>query len=345
MIIENVEIVDYPLCKVAYENFVSNQETLVYSSPQYLDLITQFVKETPKLMLLTSRGQIQGAIPFLEKTGRFGTVLNSLPFYGSNGGCIAQDEIVKEQLLHTLELYVRSSEIAAATIVNNPLTDPDGYDLECDFIDNRIGQFTFFNELDIGNLDESLIAKFHYKTRNMVRKAIKSEIKITIDNNKFDYLIKQHHENMKAIGGIQKSESFFRLLEKVLKANEEYDVFVASKEGKPVAALLVLYHKKIVEYYTPVIDVNYRSYQPMSLLIYESMKLAIKKGYQCWNWGGTWESQEGVYRFKKRWGSIDKPYYYYTYVNNMELCNLSPGELLKEYPHFFVLPFNKLLAS
>jgi len=344
MIIENTEIVDYQSCKEAYANFISTQETLIYPTQQYLDLIAQFVGGVPKLMLSTKGEEIQGAIPFFEKSGRFGTIVNSLPFYGSNGGCITKDPSIKTQLLHSIERYIRSNEVDAATIINNPLTDPDGYDLQCDFLGSRIGQYTFLNELDQTNLDESLLNRFHYKTRNMVRKAIKSNIKITKDNSQFDYLIKQHQKNMSLIGGMQKTPSFFNLLEGELVSNKDYNLFVAHKDGKTIAALLVLYHKGIVEYYTPVIEVEYRSYQPMSLLIFESMKMAVKNGYKCWNWGGTWESQESVYRFKKRWGSVDKPYHYYTFVNNMEIRNCSPEELLKEYPYFFVLPFDELLT-
>ena len=31
------------------------------------------------------------------------------------------------------------------------------------------------------------------------------------------------------------------------------------------------------------------------------MASAAKRGMTRWNWGGTWLSQDGVYRFKKGW--------------------------------------------
>ena len=42
------------------------------------------------------------------------------------------------------------------------------------------------------------------------------------------------------------------------------------------------------------------------------MLYAHKKGLKHWNWGGTWETQEGVMAFKRKWGAIDKKYFYYT---------------------------------
>ena len=56
----------------------------------------------------------------------------------------------------------------------------------------------------------------------------------------------------------------------------------------------------------------YRSEQPLSVLIFRAMQDAIKeKGSKHWNWGGTWKSQHGVYRFKSRWGAHDNKYRYH----------------------------------
>lgn len=72
------------------------------------------------------------------------------------------------------------------------------------------------------------------------------------------------------------------------------------------------------------------------------MKEAINRGMHYWNWGGTWASQSGVYTFKKRWGSTDYPYYYYIQLFSPVLRTCTQDELLKEYPYFYVLPFNLL---
>ena len=72
---------------------------------------------------------------------------------------------------------------------------------------------------------------------------------------------------------------------------------------------------------------------------------AIEHGYKNWNWGGTWLSQEGVYNFKKKWGTSDYPYYYYTKIFNEELLTLSPDYLVNNYRGFFVLPFSKLKTT
>ena len=82
----------------------------------------------------------------------------------------------------------------------------------------------------------------------------------------------------------------------------------------------------------------------MSLLIYEAMQEAARRGCRYWNWGGTWLTQDGVYFFKSRWGTEDRPYYYYIseHEGAESLRNLTKEEIIENYPYFYVLPFNIL---
>ena len=90
-----------------------------------------------------------------------------------------------------------------------------------------------------------------------------------------------------------------------------------------------------------------RFYQPMSLLIFEAMKEAAKRGYLYWNWGGTWITQSGVYKFKSRWGTQDRRYYYYIQEYNKDnpLRELTAQEIQTEFPYFYVLPFKTLRSE
>jgi len=56
-------------------------------------------------------------------------------------------------------------------------------------------------------------------------------------------------------------------------------------------------------------------------------------------------TQEGVYRFKKRWGTEDKPYFYCTRVWDEKIMHCTKEQLLEEYPHFYVLPFANLKSE
>jgi len=122
----------------------------------------------------------------------------------------------------------------------------------------------------------------------------------------------------------------------------DWAIFTAILRGQPVAALLVFYFNRTVEYFTPVVVETYRQTQALSLVIYKAMQEAMAEGFSNWNWGGTWLSQRGVYDFKKRWGTADYSYYYYTRILNGSIRTQTKEALLDMYPGFYVLPFSAL---
>ena len=77
---------------------------------------------------------------------------------------------------------------------------------------------------------------------------------------------------------------------------------------------------------------EYRSYQPLSALIYRAMVDSVtEKNMEYWNWGGTWLNQSGVYKFKARWGTQDFPYRYHikTYIDSDKINLISKDTLCR----------------
>jgi lipid II:glycine glycyltransferase (peptidoglycan interpeptide bridge formation enzyme) len=295
--------------------------------------------ESDYLLAIDENDNIQGVLPLMKKEGKFGIIVNSLPFYGSNGGILSKSKEAFELLL---DEYNRiSNEVSASTYITNTLQKniPEEK-IEYDLIDKRIGQWTYIN-YDY-NIEEEVMKSFHSKTRNMVRKAIKENIEVEIDNTQIDFLYEVHYENITSIGGKAKEKRFFELIGKHFEKGKDYNIYIAKLKGKKIAAILFFYYNRIVEYWTPAVLREYRSYQPTSLIIYIAMIDACRKGYKLWNWGGTWLTQHGVYLFKKRFGAVDKEYKYFIKINNKDIFCSSREELLREYDNFYVIPFDKL---
>ena len=141
---------------------------------------------------------------------------------------------------------------------------------------------------------------------------------------------------MLSIGGRSKEDTFFELFPKIFIQNQDYRIYVAKKDGQNIASLLLFYFNNTVEYYIPTIMSDYRTFQPLSLLIYTAMIDAKKNGYSSWNWGGTWPSQEGVKKFKNKWNTQNVEYNYYIKLNNKKILGLSQEEIIKEYGNFYV---------
>jgi lipid II:glycine glycyltransferase (peptidoglycan interpeptide bridge formation enzyme) len=155
-----------------------------------------------------------------------------------------------------------------------------------------------------------------------------------------------HAKNIQEKGGIAKPKSFFNAIQMQFEQDSDYRIYTArTKNGELVSALMLLYFKDIVEYFEPATAKSWLSSQPLSGLIFRGMYDAIiERNAKIWNWGGTWLSQDGVYRFKSRWGTTDHPYRYYTRIfsGHKGLESTSETALLKGYPWFYTIPFSKL---
>lgn len=335
--------------EAAYDAFLARQpDALVYASNGYRHLLRDLLGATDRYLCATDQqGQIEAALPaIVSLSGDAGPVLNSLPFYGSYGGIVGSHaHNSSKALVEQFYDIAREAKCASSTIVSSPFdcAEKDAWyrdNLDYDAIDQRMCQMTSlsFNE-DHG---DRLMMSFHQKTRNMVRKAEKVGVEISVENEMLDFVHEVHTQNMQTIGGIAKTKNFFSSIPKHFKPDKGFRIYVARIGGEPVSAMLLFYFNKTVEYFTPVIRAEFRDTQALSGAIFKAMCDASKAEFRWWNWGGTWATQDGVYLFKKRWGAIDLRYRYFVKVYDKSLMRRTRADILARYPNFYVLPFSML---
>lgn len=342
-----------------YENLNQGSSAgLIYGSIKYKNFLQSIFPRAETLYLLAWRdSRLAGALPCFMTEGPAGLVMNSLPFYGSHGAPILSNECedptsTKLALIEEFDRIANDHSVASSTIISNPFQTEDHQfyenNIRYTYKDERIGQVTRLPDQNIHpvDLDDALMGIFHQKTRNVVRKSQKGmfDVEINCSEAAFDELHGLHAANMASIGGTPKSRNVFSEISNNFSANQDYRIFLARKNGKIAAALLLFYYNGVVEYFTPAINDEYRSDQVLSFLIFEAMKDAVSRGMREWNWGGTWKSQSGVYLFKSRWGARDLPYYYYIHEHqeHSTLKSLTASEIVLAYPGFYTIPFSEL---
>jgi lipid II:glycine glycyltransferase (peptidoglycan interpeptide bridge formation enzyme) len=279
----------------------------------------------------------------MERDGPWGKIFNSLPFFGSNGGIITRSQLARSSLREQYRALTVDSSVAGATLIENPLDPMQEELVPYDMIDERIGQFTKLKNQTYGS--ETFPAKIDGSARRNIRRAQKAGVSVRVDNDCASFLEKTHRENMNEISGTPKSSRFFEKLAQHFQAGTDYNIYVAEHNGRMISALLLLYFNRTVEYFVPVTVKEFRTLQPMAAILFQAMSDASKHGYANWNWGGTWLSQQGVWRFKQKWGAEDLPYRYLVKLNKREILNHKPGEILSSYPGFFVVPFKYLKSE
>lgn len=332
--------------------------TQMSHTTRWRDFLAELLDAEPLyLKAVDEAGNMTGALPGLLCQGPLGPVLNSLPFFGSNGGIVARpgDARTRQALLDAWRGLARERGCAASTIIDSPfLPSLDEAASEANLLEGEraLGDFRLAQTTSLtGEADpETNIMKTIAGVRRQnIRKAEASgiEVAVSYDAEAFAFLEATHRENMAAIGGRPKPEAFFRLVRERFEPGRECRLYLGLKGGEMVCALLLFVFRDTVEYFMPVIKAEHRPLQPQSLVIFTAMADAAREGRSVWNWGGTWGTQGDLYRFKKKWGAVDRPYAYHTvlYRNADALVAARPEELLHGYPYFYVMPFHAARAS
>jgi Acetyltransferase (GNAT) domain len=312
---------------------------LVYHSTAYRDLLADHIGCEPEYLVAREAGEIRAVLPIMWTAAAHGRVANSLPFYGSHGAPLAVSRAAGRMLLEAWNERATDPATLAATMVSNPFA-PLGSDAPVhNLTDQRISQVT---PLPAEADEEGVIALVASSARRNVRKAERLGIEVGIDHHALGTLWRIHDENMQAIGGRAKARDFFDILPRHLRPSEQFDLWVARSGDEVVAGLLVLYFGAVAEYFTPAVAQEHRGDQPLAAILVRAMAHAATRGCRLWNWGGTWTAQDGVRRFKSKWGAADTSYPYWTQLNEDSLLDSEPEELQREFGHFYIAPFSAL---
>lgn len=322
---------------------------LIYYSDEWINFIQKIYSNIKvKNIVYTHQGSIVALMRFAYiEDPDVGTVINSLPFYGSHGGPIilSNDPVLECDILKAFSVISNELNSISSTIIESPyqqLNQSFLENLSFKCVDSRIGQITFLPQ---GNskseIEEKLFNILHVKTRNAVRKGKKLPIKIEISLNETDWIWMHHihNESIKALGGKPKPYDVFKHLRDALE--DHVELYIAKLEGSeiPIAALVILRYRDTIEYFTPVVDTHYKDRQALSALIFHVMVESAYQDFKYWNWGGTWHSQVGVYRFKSRWGAKDFPYRYFNKIVDPSIKNIDLEKLQNKFPYFYTFKY------
>ena len=343
--------------EVEYEEFLKGvPNALIYATIKYRNFLKRTLSGSTDLYLVArDNGAIVGALPtFLSSKGPWGPLLNSLPFFGSHGGILtagsAGNEAIEFALIAGYHNLEECHGVAASTLIESPLcplSDPAREYLRPSHEDARVGQFTALPQCrDRSLIENAILAACHQKTRNAIRKAMKLTLRIEIDASQaaLEWLHREHARGITELGGVAKPLTVLEELVRNFRQDGGVRIYRAFVDDEPAAALLLLYFGKTVEYFTPVVTQEHRNTQVLSALVLHSMVDAALNGCDRWNWGGTWLSQEGVYRFKSRWGATDFPYRYHIRVLSEEILHVPSLHLRERYPFFYAFPYSATKA-
>ena len=315
-------------------DFVANHpEGLIYYAPVFRRYLLAIVGGDCRSVLAYEDGRLAGVLPIVVKSGPYGAILNSLPFFGSPGGVLAASTTAADALLAEYDRL--AADVAVANWISHPFVEvaPPRHTLT----DERIAQWT-----DLTGGTEAVSDRIEPSARRNIQKAAAQGVVVRENAEALGFLEQTHRENMAAIGGRAKPSTFFSRLASTMTAGRDWRLYVAEQAAEAIAALLTFEAARTVEYVMPVVKESARGLQPTAAILSHAMAAAAARGFTRWNWGGTWLTQEGVYRFKKKWGACERRYRYFVTINDPSLLRRSVAELSDAYPWYYTVPYGSL---
>lgn len=247
-------------------------------------------------------GDIVGVLPLIYIQGRiFGSKLISLPF-GEYGGLLLSD---------SLSPSLRDAVVRMFSKVLNKLMNT----LKVDFLELRhmplsLSSFEFFTfrhymtfEIDLAKGEEELWRNLDKKCRNLVRKAVKSGVKIAdVDDENLSSYYRLYLSSQKRHGSPPHSKAFFTNLFQTLKEKGLLRMVLASYDGKAIGGVMVFCFNGKMDWWNNAIDRRYARLNPTNLLLWEAIKWGEKNNFKSFYLGRTRPETTGIYHFKSGWG-------------------------------------------
>ena len=170
--------------------------------------------------------------------------------------------------------------------------------------------------LEIDKDIDDIWRKLNKKTRNAIRKAEKSGVRVEIgDVDDLSYYLPMIRDVIKRSPHTPiPYEMIHRVIERDIGK-----LFIAYYKDKPVSGGIFLTFKGTVTYWSGASLSEFRRYQPSNLLHWEVIKWAFDEGYKNYDLGGA--EIPSIAKFKKGWGG--REVYYYRIYNKNFITKLS----------------------
>jgi hypothetical protein len=312
---------------------------LFVHSIAYRNLLASELGCEPEYLVARDAGEIRGVLPLMWSAEAGGRVCNSLPYHGSHGGPVARDAPAASALIEAWEERASDPTTVASTMIENPFLERQAPEPLHELTDERFTQFTM---LPAGGGEPEVMELISPEARGNVRRASRRGVSVELDNDAMSSVHRIHVETMERFGAPPKSWRFFGAIPGELRAGEDFDIWIARVDGELAAALLVIRFNGVSEYFASGTRDGFRGHDPHAALVFAAMVHEARGGARIWNWGGTRDGMDGVFHFKRKWGSRVGRYRYFVHVNDRSLQDASPEELVARFPGFYVIPFAAL---
>lgn len=267
----------------------------------------------PHYLAAVRDGVIHGVLPlFHVRNFIVGSALISSPF-AVYGGILADSEADRRAL------YSAARNLGASLGVDY-VELRNAWDDQCVGASNVSRYVTFTRDLKrLG--PEELLRELPKKTRNMVRKALKSPFEM--HPGTLDSFCKVHSAAMRRLGTPAFPRAYFaRILENF---GPMVDLREVRLNGAVMAASLNFFFRGEMHTYYAAADARFHDLAPNTWMYFEQLRWAGENGCRGFDFGRS-KRESGPFEFKRHWNTVMRPLpYEIVPVGRPDLPNVSPA--------------------
>jgi len=288
----------------AWDDYVarSPQATLYHTTRWRTVLETTFPNRHHAWLAEDEAGKILGILPLVhQRSILFGNFLVSLP-QSSYGGVCADDA---ESALALIDGAIDTARALGVGYIQLRQQSPVGSELP--FRDRKVSMY-----LDVSAGPDSLWEGFDAKLRSQIRRPAKDGFVARIGGREeLDEFYTVFATNMRDLGTPVFPRTFF---EHVLELfPDAARLCIIARGGVPAAAAFLLAYRDTLEIpWASALRMQKQS-APNMLLYWRSIQFASERGYRRLDLGRS-TRDSGTYRFKRQWGAVPTPQYWYYWL-------------------------------
>lgn len=260
-------------------------------------VLIYFKDEKMELCYVVEKSDIADFKPFRNKIAQ-GEFFDLSTPYGYGGPLVKNFDLKEIQtFFETLTRLANNENIVTQFIRFHPLIE--NHKFFEGFCDLKTLKKTVFLALDD---EETIYKNMDLTCRRHVKKALKNNITVSIDNSKeaqksFIDLYLHTMKRNDAKDYYYFNNKFYE--EMFLDLGKNSNLFNAYYEGKIVSCAIILNCNKNLHYHLVASDKDYMDLCPNKLLVYEIARWGAKNGYKKLHMGGGNEPEDNLFNYKK----------------------------------------------
>jgi CelD/BcsL family acetyltransferase involved in cellulose biosynthesis len=298
--------------------------------------------------VLLRGGRIQAGLPvFAVRSWLTGNRLVSIPFASISDPLVSSGNDLAPLLDAVIELAREKSiyTIEIRSLGSSPCFRESGLGV--------MGSYKH-HYLPLDRPPEELMKTFHRScVRQRISRSVESGLEVVEAKTKSDLrdFYRLHMQSRKRLALPPQPYIFIESLFNTFHPQGRAALLLGKKDGKAIAALLLLKFNGRASAEFAVYDETYLNISPIHQLFWEAIKSASAENYRVFDFGRTSPSNEKLMEFKGRWGTkvADMPLYCFPppmpgNENNMEdtagyklirkTCKSAPGFALRRIGNF-----------